>query len=70
VGKIAPAATISEEIKDGIENFTHVGGTWASTGVNGQKCFNDSLLGIGQVGCIGLPCLCGTVVHESVPPFR
>jgi len=65
VGKITPTAAIGQKIKNGIEDFTHVGFTWSSAVVNGDERFNDSPLGIGQVGCIGLAYACGNVVHES-----
>ena len=45
-------------IKNGIEDFTQVGGARSSAGVNGNEWFNDSPLGFGQVGtlriCAGL----------------
>jgi len=38
---------IDQQIKNGIEDFTHVGGARSSAGVNGNEWFNDSPLGEG-----------------------
>jgi len=64
VGKITPAAAVGQKIKDGIEDFSQVGGTRSTTAVNREERFNDSPLGIGQVGGISLAG--GIAVHESV----
>ena len=51
--QIASSAAVGQEVKDGIEDFTHVGGTWSSATVGGNKGADDVPLDIGQVGCVG-----------------
>ena len=53
VGQVSPTATVGQEVKDGVQDFSHVGGAWSSAGMSGNKGTGDFPLGIGQVGSVG-----------------
>ena len=52
LGQVPPTTSVRPKIKDGIENFSHVGHARSSAGVAGNHRLNDFPLGMGQVGSV------------------
>ena len=48
-----PSTAVGQEVKDGVQDFTHVGPAWSSAVVGRNKGVDDFPLGIGQVGGVG-----------------